>query len=108
MRVIRSVLVIAVYFFAAYGFLLIILLMGDNYGGSAASIVFAVVLAHTHCSFTGILYAMTNKRYRDAYRRMFYFCLYRGKVGVELTTSSSGSSGVPSTVSGVVTTTTNA
>ncbi|XP_072038558.1 melatonin receptor type 1B-B-like [Amphiura filiformis] len=109
MAVIRSVMVIAVYFFAAYLFLLIILLMGDNYGGSAASIVFAVVLAHTHCSFTGILYAMTNKRYRTSYKRMFYFCWHRGKVGVELTTSSGSSGGgMSSTVSGAVTGVTNA
>ena len=108
MQVIRSVMVIAVYFFAAYGFLLIILLMGDNYSGSDVSIIFAVVLAHTHCSFTGILYAATNKRYRDSYRRMFYFCWRRGKVGVELPTSSGSSGSGPSTVSGAVTSQTKA
>ena len=108
MQVIRSVMVIAVYFFAAYGFLLVILLMGDNYGGSDASIIFAVVLAHTHCSFTGILYAATNKRYRDSYRRMFYFCWHRGKVGVELTTSSGSSGSGAPTVSQAVTSQTNA
>ncbi|XP_072038496.1 violet-sensitive opsin-like [Amphiura filiformis] len=86
MALIRSVAIIAFYFFAAYGFLLIILLMGDNYLGGAPSVVFAVVLAHTHCTFSGILFAGTNQRFRDAYGNMFC-CISEKQAATESSSS---------------------
>ena len=104
MRLIRSVMVIAGYYLTASTYFGIIFLMGEHYNVESMprSYVFANLLSHTHCTFSGILYAMTNKRYRDAYKKMFYFCWSRGKVGVELTTTS-GDSSSTRTVSGAVT-----
>ncbi|XP_072030537.1 uncharacterized protein [Amphiura filiformis] len=81
-RLVRSFLFITLYLFSAWGFLVVIMIFGDSKSFSATQITIAMTFAHTHCSMNGVLYAVTNKDFRQTYvricrricRRLFECC----------------------------------
>ena len=104
-RLLKSILTILIVFLMMWSPYAIIVVFDKNATWSRSLYVVAVVLAHLNSSANSVLYAATNKNFREGYAHLLslffcsaLFCCRRKKDGVA---SSSNSSNIISTVTAV-------
>ncbi len=65
-RLLRSFLFVALYLASAWLFLMVIWVYGESARWTPRQVAYSMTAAHSHCSVNSILYAVTNKDFRES------------------------------------------
>ncbi len=69
----RSVMFVALYMVIAWITMSVVWILGQRTQIGDVQFMFGMILAHSPCSINGIIYALTNEDFREAYMKVFTF-----------------------------------
>ena len=87
----RSVMCVAFYITIAWVAMSVVWVVGQWKAFDNGQFIFGMVLAHSPCCLNGIIYALTNEDFREAYKDMLTFWRRCGKKGGEVDKQEEGS-----------------
>ena len=80
----RSVVCVAIYITIAWVAMSVVWVAGQQKAFGNAQFIFSMVFAHSPCCVNGIIYALTNEDFREAYKDMLTFWRRCGAKGGEV------------------------